>query len=82
MRTLHTVDVLNPPGGTDEWWVRPEAAHVELGLCHVAGRVPRRPRQRDERDDDRDEHDRDEAGDGNLGTDVGDATSYWYVVIP
>ena len=62
--------------------MRPEAAHVQLGLRHVAGRIPSRPRQHDQRDDDRNEHDRGQAGDGDLGTDVGEATSYWYVVIP
>ena len=72
VRTLDTVDVLDPPGSAHQRRVRPEAAHVELGLCHVAGRVPGRPSQCDQRDDDRDEHDRRRYGDTDAGTDVGD----------
>jgi hypothetical protein len=49
---------------------------VQLGLRHVARRVPGRPRQRDQRHHDRDEHDRGGAADDDPGPDVDVAAGY------
>jgi hypothetical protein len=46
-------DVADAAGRADEWRVPEEAAHVQLGLRHVAGRVPVRPVDAHQRDDQR-----------------------------
>ena len=58
-------------GGCDQ---KPRTWSSACAMSPVGYQVGRA--KRDQRDDDRDEHDRGQAGDGDPGADVGEATSY------
>ncbi len=70
VRPLHAGRALDASRRADERRVRPEAPDVELGLGHVAGGVPLRPRDRDGGDDRRDQ-DHDRGADDERGSRTG-----------